>query len=56
MKIKMTSQRAGVDFTLKPGDVIDVSDEEGKRLIELGKAEPVREQRQTASRSKREKR
>jgi hypothetical protein len=56
MKIKMTSSRAGIDFTLSPGDVVEVSDEEGKRLIELGKAEPVREQRQTTSRSKREKR
>lgn len=42
MKVKLLIARAGVDFTQNVGDEIEVSAEEGKRLIEAGQAAPVR--------------
>lgn len=43
MKVKLLIARAGVDFTQNAGDEVEVSAEEGKRLIEAGQAAPVRE-------------
>lgn len=45
MKVKLLISRAGRNFSQSVGDEIEVGDEEGRRLIEAGKAEPVRERR-----------
>ncbi len=42
MKVKLLVSRAGVDFAQNVGDEIDVSDDEGVRMIEAGQAMPVR--------------
>lgn len=34
MKVKLLVSRAGTNFTQSVGDVIEVSDDEGKRLID----------------------
>ena len=41
MKVKLLTSRAGVDFSQNAGDVIDVSEAEGKRMIEAGQAAPI---------------
>lgn len=41
MKVKLLVGRAGADFSQAPGDVIDVPDDEGKRLCDSGQAESV---------------
>ena len=41
MKIKLLTSRAGADFSQNVGDVVDVSDGEGKRMIDAGQAIPV---------------
>jgi ATP-dependent DNA ligase len=38
MKVTLLVSRAGVDFTQAPGDLIEVSDDEGGRLIADGQA------------------
>lgn len=43
MKVKLLVSRAGVGFSQSVGDEVDVSDAEGKRMIEAGQAVPVRE-------------
>lgn len=45
MKVKLLVSRAGVDFAQGVGDVIDVENDEAKRLLESGQAEPVAEKR-----------
>ena len=42
MKVKLLTSRAGVDFSQNVGDVVEVSGEEGKRMIENGQAVPLR--------------
>ena len=42
MKVCLKISRAGAKFSQKAGDIIDVSADEGKRLIELGQAEKVK--------------
>ena len=51
MRIKMLTSIAGQNFSLSPGDEADFSDDEAKRLIQAGYAEPVRVKR-TATKSK----
>lgn len=41
MKVKLLTSRAGARWTQQAGDVIDVDNAEGKRLIEKGRAVPV---------------
>ncbi len=41
MKIQLLTSRAGVVFAQNAGDVIDVSDDEAKRLIEQNQARPI---------------
>lgn len=41
MKVKLLTSRAGIDFAQDAGDVIEVSNDEAKRLLESGQAEPV---------------
>ena len=44
MKIKLLVERQdGVNGLKKPGDIIDIADGEGKRLIKLKKATLVKE-------------
>ena len=46
MNIKMNVSMSGIDFSLSPGDVTDrFSDDEVKRLIASGQADPVVEER-----------
>lgn len=45
MKVKLLISRAGPSLSQNYGDVVEVGDEEGKRLIAAGKAEPVAEKR-----------
>jgi len=45
MKIRMKVGIAGVSWSAKPGDVIDIESKEAKRLCESGMAEPVAEKR-----------
>ena len=40
MKLKLLISRAGADFSQSAGDVINVSDAEGKRMIEAAQAIP----------------
>lgn len=54
MKVKLLVSRSGDRFTQEAGQVIEVSNTEGKRLVEKGRAEPVKEQRETATRKQRE--
>lgn len=42
MKIKLLVGRAGPGCVNVPGDVIEVSEQEGKARIERGEAEPVK--------------
>lgn len=41
MQVKLLQARAGVDFSQSRGDVIDVSEAEGERMIAAGQAERV---------------
>lgn len=41
MKVKLKVSRAGVGFSQNAKEVIEVSDEEGARLINAGQADPV---------------
>lgn len=42
MKVELLVARAGLDFSQSAGDVVEVSDDEAKRMIEAGQAKPVR--------------
>ena len=42
MKVKLLVGRSGLDFVQSRGELVDVSDAEGARLIAAGQAEPVR--------------
>ena len=42
MKVKLLSARASASGSQNRGDVIDVSPEEGARLVEAGQAEMIR--------------
>ena len=42
MKVSLLVSRAGPTFSQKKGDVIDVSSDEGKRLIAAGQAQAVK--------------
>lgn len=56
MKIKLLTPRSGPKGSLNVGDEIEVSEPEGKRLIEAGKASPVsdRKPKRTATAKKHE--
>jgi len=43
MRVRLLVSRSGSDGTFSPGDEIEVSAAEGKRMIEAGQCEPVRE-------------
>lgn len=45
MKVKLLVGRASADFSQNAGDVVDVPDGEGARMIEAGQAVPVVEQK-----------
>ena len=42
MKVSLLVSRAGPTFSQKKGDIIDVSSDEGKRLIAAGHAQAVK--------------
>ena len=42
MKVKLLVSRSGADGSFSPGDVITVTGDEAKRMIEAGQAQPVR--------------
>ena len=42
MKVRLTVSRSGADGAFAPGDEIEVSENEGVRMIEAGQAEAVR--------------
>lgn len=42
VKVKLLVSRSGPDGSFAPGDEIEVSANEAKRMIERGQAEPVR--------------
>jgi len=42
MKVCLLVSRAGPEFSQKKGDVVDVSADEGKRLIAAGQAQAVK--------------
>lgn len=50
MKVKLLISRAGAGFSQNVGDEIDVSEAEGLRLVQAGKAVAVAEKRETATR------
>lgn len=56
MKVKLLTGRAGSDWSQDAGQVVEVSKEEGQRLVESGQAEPVQEKREKATQSSGEKR
>ena len=45
MKIKLLTGLSGPDCSYSPGDEAEFPNDEAKRLIEAGFAEPVREQK-----------
>jgi hypothetical protein len=45
MLIKLTTGMAGPDYAAKRGTEIDLPDDEAVRLINLGRAEPVKKNR-----------
>ncbi|MBV8782416.1 MAG: hypothetical protein JO353_13555 [Phycisphaerae bacterium] len=49
MKIKLTTPLAGISFAYRPGEIIDVSDDEGRRHIEHGNGVEVRSAPPTVS-------
>ena len=49
MKIKLLVSRAGVDFVQNVGDEIEVSDKEGRSMIDAGQAEFVSKQERATS-------
>lgn len=49
MKVKLLISRAGVSFVQARGDVIEVDDDEGLRMIQAGQAEPVDDKKETAT-------
>jgi len=56
MKIRMLVSQVGPETVREPGEEYDISDEEAKRLIEAGLAEPVRARKvERATRDAREK-
>lgn len=57
MKVKLLVSRASVEFAQNAGDVIEVDDALGKRMIDANQAVPVREEKreQATKRGKREK-
>lgn len=42
MKVKLLVSRSGANGAQNRGDIVDVSDDEGPRMIEVGQAEPIR--------------
>ena len=42
MKIELLVGRSGINLSQSPGDIIDVSDAEGTRMIAANQAVPVR--------------
>jgi len=56
MKVKLIVGRSGDGWSQSPGEVIEVTNEEGKRLIEKQRAVPVREKREKATRKQQEER
>ena len=42
MRVKLLVSRSGANGAQNRGDVIEVSDDEGPRMIEAGQAEPIR--------------
>jgi len=42
MKVSLLVSRAGPTFSQKKGDIVDVSSDEGKRLIAAGQAQAVK--------------
>lgn len=56
MKVKLITGRAGVNWSQAAGEEIEVSNEEGKRLIEMQRAVLVREKREKATRQSQEER
>ena len=42
MKVKLLVSRASVEWVQNAGDVVEVSDDEGKRMIEANQAVPAR--------------
>jgi len=56
MKVKLLVGRASPNHADSPGDILTVSEEEGRRLIEKGRAELVPEEPEKATRRRREKR
>jgi hypothetical protein len=57
MKVILLVSRASVDWAQARGEVVEVSADEAKRMIEAGQAEPVREAKpeKAVSRAKPEK-
>ena len=56
MKVKLLVGRASPTTSNSPGDVITVTDDEGRRLVARGRAEIVPDQPERATRKRREKR
>ena len=55
MKVKLLVSRAGVDFVQSAGEVVDVSADEAKRMIEAGQAGPVKTVERAVKKTKTEK-
>lgn len=53
MQIRLLVPRAGIGFSQRPGDIIDVPDDEAVRMIKADQAEPVREGRAPEKATKR---
>lgn len=51
MKVRLLTSRAGQGWSQAAGDEIEVSSQEGTRLIEMHRAVPMREKREKATRA-----
>ncbi|GEM_PF-4451360 len=56
MKVKLLTGRAGADWSQDVGQIIEVSKDEGQRMVDSGQAEPVQEKREKATQGKGEQR
>lgn len=48
MRVKLKTGRAGDGFVQNPGDVIEVKDDEGERMVTAGLAEKVEDEKPAA--------
>ena len=52
MKVKLLCSRSGIDFSQNAGEEIEVSDDEGLRMVEAGQAAIIHHRENTSKKQK----